>query len=74
MKSMPAISKIRLTNVVYEEGNKRYNDELFLFDGHNGAVLIENGGGKTVFIQAALQAILPHADLADRKIKEHLNA
>ncbi len=69
---MPAISKIRLTNVVYEEGNKRYNDEIFLFDGHNGAVLIENGGGKTVFIQAALQAVLPHADLADRKIKNTL--
>lgn len=69
---MPAISKIRLTNVVYEEGNKRYNDEIFLFDGHNGSVLIENGGGKTVFIQAAIQAILPHADLADRKIKNTL--
>lgn len=72
MKRMPAISKIRLTNVVYEEGNKRYNDELFLFDGHNGAILLENGGGKTVFIQTALQAILPHVDLADRKIKNTL--
>lgn len=69
---MPTISKIRLTNVIYEEGNKRYNDELFLFDGHNGAILIENGGGKTVFIQTALQAILPHTDLADRKIKNTL--
>lgn len=69
---MPAISRIRLTNVVYEEGNKRYNDELFLFEGHNGAVLLENGGGKTVFIQTALQAVLPHADLADRKIKNTL--
>ncbi|ADU29358.1 hypothetical protein [Evansella cellulosilytica] len=69
---MPAISKIRLTNIVYEEGNKRYNDELFLFDGHNGAILLENGGGKTVLIQTALQAILPHSDLADRKIKNTL--
>ncbi|RYL91667.1 hypothetical protein [Sporolactobacillus sp. THM19-2] len=69
---MPTISKIRLTNVIYEEGNKRYNDELFLFDGHNGAILIENGGGKTVFIQTVLQAILPHTDLADRKIKNTL--
>ncbi|WP_141604550.1 hypothetical protein [Terrilactibacillus laevilacticus] len=69
---MPSISKIRLTNVVYEEGNKRYNDELFLFDGHNGAVLLENGGGKTVFIQTVLQAVLPHVNLADRKIKHTL--
>ncbi|MCD8509387.1 MAG: hypothetical protein LRY73_05550 [Bacillus sp. (in: Bacteria)] len=69
---MPSISKIRLTNVIYEEGNKRYNDELFLFDGYNGAILLENGGGKTVLIQTALQAILPHVDLADRKMKDTL--
>ena len=69
---MPAISKIRLTNVVYEEGRKRYNDEIFRFDRHNGAILLENGGGKTVFIQTVLQAILPHVDMADRKIKNTL--
>ncbi|MBE3569989.1 MAG: hypothetical protein IMW92_07690 [Bacillales bacterium] len=69
---MPSISKIRLTNVVYEEGLKRYNDEIFRFDGHNGAILLENGGGKTVFIQTVLQAILPHVDVADRKIKNTL--
>ncbi|SER90264.1 hypothetical protein [Salisediminibacterium halotolerans] len=69
---MPAISKIRFTNVVYEEGMKRYNDELFRFDGYNGGVVLENGGGKTVFIQAALQAVLPHADVAGRKMKQTL--
>ncbi len=69
---MPSISKIRFTNVVYEDGNKRYNDETFVFDGHNGAILLENGGGKTVFIHTALQAILPHTDLAERKIKSTL--
>ncbi|WP_096271197.1 hypothetical protein [Paucisalibacillus globulus] len=69
---MPSISKIRLTNIVYEEGNKRYNDELFLFESHNGGILLENGGGKTVLIQTALQAVLPHVDLADRKIKNTL--
>lgn len=70
---MPAISKIRFTNVVYEDGNKRYNDELFHFDGHNGAILLENGGGKTVFIQTAIQAVLPHTDLAGRKMKDTLS-
>jgi len=69
---MPSISKIRFTNVVYEDGNKRYNDEIFVFDGHNGAILLENGGGKTVFIHTALQAILPHTDLAERRIKSTL--
>jgi hypothetical protein len=69
---MPAISKIRFTNVVYEDGNKRYNDEIFQFEGHNGAIILENGGGKTVFIQTAIQAVLPHTDLAGRKLKETL--
>ncbi|WP_153125592.1 hypothetical protein [Peribacillus tepidiphilus] len=69
---MPSISRIRFTNVVYEGGNKRYNDEIFVFDGHNGAILLENGGGKTVFIQTAIQAVLPHVDLADRKVKDTL--
>ncbi|WP_312908617.1 hypothetical protein [Tissierella praeacuta] len=70
---MPAISKIRFTNAIYDNGEKRYNDELFIFDGHNGAVLLENGGGKTTFIQIAIQAILPHADLGDRKIRDTLS-
>ncbi|PAV30774.1 hypothetical protein CIL05_03360 [Virgibacillus profundi] len=69
---MPAISKIRLTNIVYEGGEKRFNDETFLLDGNNGAILLENGGGKTVFIHTLLQAILPHTPLGDRKIKETL--
>ena len=69
---MPAISKIRFTNVVYENGEKRYNDDIFQFDGQNAAILLENGGGKTVFIQVALQAIIPHVEVADRKIKNTL--
>lgn len=69
---MPTISKIRFANVIYEQGAKRYHDEIFHFDTHNGAVLLENGGGKTVFIQAALQAIIPHANVADRQIKDTL--
>jgi len=70
---MPAISKIRFTNIIYEGGNKRYNDDIFHFDGHNGAILLENGGGKTVFLQTAIQAVLPHSDLGERKIKETLS-
>lgn len=69
---MPAISKIRLTNVVYENGQKRYHDEVFLFDGLNGALVLENGGGKTVFIQTVVQAVIPHATVAERDIKDTL--
>lgn len=70
---MPAISKIRFTNVIYENGNKRYNDDIFQFDGYNGALILENGGGKTVFVQTALQAVIPHYDMEDRKIRETLS-
>ena len=66
---MPAISKIRFTNLVYENGAKRYGDEIFSFDSHNGVILLENGGGKTVLVQAVLQTILPHTALAERKAK-----
>src|SRR5690625_5584199 len=71
-RHMPTINKIRLTNVVYEDGDKRFNDDLFLFDGHNAAIVLENGGGKTVFIHTVLQAILPHTHLGERKIRETL--
>lgn len=67
---MPAISKIRLVNLTYEKGAKRYRDEIFTFDGHNGVILLENGGGKTVFVQAVLQAVLPHAPLAERRARD----
>jgi len=70
---MPVISKIRFTNVVYEDGAKRYSDSTFYLDGHNGAIVLENGGGKTVFIQTAIQAVLPHSDVAGRRIKDTLS-
>ncbi len=69
---MPTISRIRLTNVIYENNAKRYNDQIFRFDGENGIFLLENGGGKTVFLQTVLQAIIPHATMAERKIKDTL--
>lgn len=69
---MPSIAKIRFTNVIYDNKHKRFNDDIFNLDGHNAAVLLENGGGKTVIIQCAIQAVIPHADLGERKIKETL--
>ncbi|MGV8146223.1 MAG: hypothetical protein ACLKAK_07695 [Alkaliphilus sp.] len=69
---MPVISKIRLTNIVYEGGQKRYNDELFLLEGNNTVFLLENGGGKTVLVQMIIQAMLPGFKHANRKIRETL--
>ena len=56
---MPSISRIRFTNVVYDGGKKRYIDTTFRFDGYNGILLLENGAGKTVFVQTLIQAVLP---------------
>ena len=64
---MPQISKIRLSNIGFEGGQKRFNDEIFYLDGENAVLLLENGGGKTVLVQTILQAVLPHETLADRK-------
>lgn len=69
---MPAISKIRFANVVYDNGNKRYIDTTFRFDGYNGILLLENGAGKTVFVQTLIQAVLPRKTVAQRKIQETL--
>jgi hypothetical protein len=69
---MPAISQIRFTNVIFEGGGKRFNDDIFQFDGNNGIILLENGGGKTVFVQTAVQTILPHQELPARKLKDTL--
>lgn len=70
---MPTISKIRITNANYENGAKKYLDDIFDFSGQNGIILLENGGGKTASVQIALQAVIPHTDLGVRKIAETLN-
>src|SRR5699024_2302595 len=72
-RKMPAISKIRFTNAEYENGGKRYNDVIVVLDGNNGAIILENGGGKTIFIKLALQAILPHTNLSERRIRDTLS-
>lgn len=69
---MPSISRIRFTNIVYDGGKKRYIDTIFQFDGYNGILLLENGAGKTVFVQTLIQAVLPRKTVAQRKIQETL--
>lgn len=69
---MPSINRIRFTNVMYDNGQKRYTDTTFRFDGYNGILLLENGAGKTVFVQTLIQAVLPRQTVAQRKIQETL--
>lgn len=70
---MARINRVRLVNVIYNNGTLRYNDSIFDFDGKNSVILIENGMGKTVFLQTVFQAIIPHIDVAGRKIRESLS-
>lgn len=64
---MPRISKVRIVNFTYNDGNRLIADELFNFtniEGNNALnVLINlaNGGGKSVLVQLMMQPILPKA-------------
>ena len=55
---MPAISRIRITNLVYENGAKRYGDEIFHFDSHNGC--FENAMGQNGYGAAILHDSAPY--------------
>lgn len=72
---MPRISKVRIVNFNYNDGNRLIADELFDFTNEAGSnalnVLINlaNGGGKSVLVQLMMQPILPKAKVANRKIE-----
>lgn len=72
---MPQISKIRIVNFNYNDGNRLIADELFDFaDSSNKKALntlinLKNGGGKSVLVQLMLQPIHPKAKTNDRKIE-----
>ena len=69
---MATIEKVRLTNIIYDNGEKRYNDTIFDFRSEHSVILLQNGIGKTVFIQLLMQAIIPHSEVAGRRIKDTL--
>ena len=60
---MATIEKVRLTNIIYDNGEKRYNDTIFDFRSEHSVILLQNGIGKTVFIQLLMQAIIPHSEV-----------
>lgn len=72
---MPQISKIRIVNFNFNDGNRLIADELFDFaDSSNKKALntlinLKNGGGKSVLVQLMLQPIHPKAKTNDRKIE-----
>lgn len=74
---MPQISKIRIVNCCYNDGNRLIPDELFDLSSPesdetlNSLFNLNNGGGKTVLVQLIMQPVKPHAMAGSRHIEEY---
>lgn len=74
---MPQISKIRIVNCNYNDGNRLIPDELYdLSSPETGAALnslfnLNNGGGKTVLVQLMMQPVNPKAMAGGRRIEDY---
>lgn len=72
---MPQISKIRIVNLYYNDGNRLVPDELYDLRSNQGECLntlfhLANGGGKSVLTQFLMQPVLPGAKASGRKITQ----
>ena len=76
---MPQISKIRIVNFNYNDGNRFIPDELYdLASPASGVALntlfnLNNGGGKTVLVQLMIQPVHPRAMAAGRHIEGYFS-
>ncbi len=68
---MPKINRFRIVNFRFDDDKKYIADELFEFDGKNSLINLENGGGKTVILQLALQVLQPNAQLGSRRFADY---
>jgi len=76
---MPQISKIRVVNFNYNDGNRFIPDELYdLASPDSGEALntlfnMNNGGGKTVLVQLMMQPVHPKAMAGGRRIEDYFS-
>ena len=76
---MPKISKVRIVNFNYNDGNRLIADELYDFsnqkndDALNVLINLANGGGKSVLVQLMMQPVIPKAKVAGRKVESFFN-
>ena len=76
---MPKISKARIVNFNYNDGNRLIADELYDFSNHknndalNVLINLANGGGKSVLVQLLMQPVIPKAKVAGRKLESFFN-
>ena len=72
---MPQISKMRIVNFNYNDGNRFIPDELYdLASPDTGKALntlfnLNNGGGKTVLVQLMMQPVHPKAMAGGRRLE-----
>ncbi|MGM0860677.1 MAG: hypothetical protein ACQEWH_08145 [Bacillota bacterium] len=67
---MPRLTKVRMTNIQLDEGKKIISNSLWEPNAKDALFILENGGGKTSFIQLVTQTILPNSNLSKRLLKE----
>ena len=76
---MPQISKIRIVNFNYNDGNRFIPDELYdMASPDTGEALntlfnLNNGGGKTVLVQLMMQPVHPKAMAGGRRIEDYFS-
>lgn len=76
---MPQISKIRIVNFNYNDGNRFIPDELYdLTSPTSGEALntlfnLNNGGGKTVLVQLMMQPVHPKSMAGGRRIEDYFS-
>ena len=68
---MPTINRVRVVNFKYDNDKKYIGDMLLELQGENSLINLENGGGKSVILQLALQVLLPNAELSNRKFVDY---
>ena len=59
-----------MTNINYDEGKKNIPDITWEPEGKDTVFILENGGGKTSYIQLLIQTILPNKQLGKRSLSE----
>ncbi len=76
---MPQISKVRIVNFYYNDGNRFIPDELYDFaspdsgESLNTLFNLNNGGGKTVLAQLMMQPVHPKAMAGKRHIEDYFS-
>ncbi|MDO7786881.1 hypothetical protein [Desulforamulus aquiferis] len=69
---MPRITRVRVTNIQYDNGKKQLPDIMVDANGLDTVILLANGGGKTLLIQLIIQTILPNERMGGRKVSDLL--